>query len=69
MRSFFLKIALGKHQLQLSSVENERSNAGRDGQTRLARLNSQASERGQVKHQFSCSADHKQGWQTANPVG
>ena len=36
------------------SVENEQADAGRDGLTRLARLNG-----GQGKHHFICSTDHK----------
>ena len=43
-------------------VENEQANAGRDGQTRLARPNSQA-ERGQGDIIFPRSADHEQDWQ------
>ena len=38
------------------------ADAGRDGRTRLARLNSQA-QTGTRKTHFSCSTDHGQDWQ------
>ena len=41
------------------SVENERTDAERDGRTRLVRANSQA-RTGQEKKCFPCSADHEQ---------
>ena len=41
------------------SVENERTDAERDGRTRLVRANSQA-RTGQEKNCFPCSADHEQ---------
>ena len=43
------------------SVENERADAGRDGQTCLARPNSQA-RTGTAKFHFPSSADHDQDW-------
>ena len=44
------------------SMGNEQADAGRDGRTRLARLNSQA-RTGIRRYIFSCSADHEQDWQ------
>ena len=41
------------------SVENEQTDAGRDGRTRLARANLRR-ERGQINTGFPCSADHEQ---------
>ena len=54
-----------QHQIQpsyYSSVENERTDAGRDGRTRLARPNYPSRGRGQGKHHFPCSADYEHDW-------
>ena len=53
---------VSKHQIQSESVENEQADAGREGQTCLARLNFQA-RTATGKNDFSCSADHEQDWQ------
>ena len=54
---------LGTSRFSLSMNRDEQADAGRDFQTRLARPNSQARERGQGNIHFSCSADHEQDWQ------
>ena len=53
---------VSKHQIQ-PECGDEQADAGRDWQTRLARPNSQAHERGQGNIHFFCSADHVQDWQ------
>ena len=53
---------VNESQIQPESVENERADARRDGQTRLARPNSQVrTETG--KNYVSCSVEHEQDWQ------
>ena len=42
-------------------MENERADAGRDGQTRLAEPNLDTN--GEGGNPFACSADHEQDWQ------
>ena len=44
-------------------AENEQAGAGRDGRTRFARPNSQE-RTGTGNVHFTCSADHKQDWQS-----